>query len=107
MFFFSHSVFYNFGQLSAIFIDTEIVVCKLSHFGRVYDLSFRKALNLKLMTKILEWAMLRALADKLKYLDRIGNIIGKGANAGSHSVFQSFLSFLSNFKLSSANTFRI
>ena len=32
---FSHSVFYPFGELSAIFIKSEIVVCKLFQFGRV------------------------------------------------------------------------
>ena len=32
---FSHSVFYLFGKLSAIFIEFEIVVCKLFQFGRV------------------------------------------------------------------------
>ena len=31
---FSHSVFYPFGELSAIFIKFEIVVCKLFQFGR-------------------------------------------------------------------------
>ena len=34
-FFFSHNVFYLFGKLSAIFIEFEIVVCKLFEFGRV------------------------------------------------------------------------
>ena len=32
---FSSSVFYSFGALSAIFINFEIVVCKLFQFGRV------------------------------------------------------------------------
>ena len=32
---FFHSVFYPFGELSAIFIKFEIVVCKLFQFGRV------------------------------------------------------------------------
>ena len=31
---FSHRVFYPFGEHSAIFIQVEIVVCKLSQFGR-------------------------------------------------------------------------
>ena len=30
-----HSVFYPFGELSAIFIKFKIVVCKLFQFGRV------------------------------------------------------------------------
>ena len=34
-FFFSHSVFYPFWELSAIFIKHEVVVCKLFQFGRV------------------------------------------------------------------------
>ena len=34
---FSHSVFYPFEKLSAIFIQFEIVVCKLFQFGRVYN----------------------------------------------------------------------
>ena len=32
---FSHSVSYSFGELSAIFIKSKIVVCKLFQFGRV------------------------------------------------------------------------
>ena len=32
---FSHSVFYPFGELSAIFIKLKIVVCKLFEFGVV------------------------------------------------------------------------
>ena len=42
---FSHCVFYPFGELSAIFIKFEIVVCKLIEFGRVYNLSFGKGLR--------------------------------------------------------------
>ena len=34
-FFFSHSVFNHFGELSYIFIKLKIVVCKLFQFGRV------------------------------------------------------------------------
>ena len=32
---FSHSVFYFLGKLAAIFIEVEIVVCKVFLFGRV------------------------------------------------------------------------
>ena len=32
---FSHSIFYRFGELSAIFIKFEIVVCKHFDSGRV------------------------------------------------------------------------
>ena len=34
---FSHSVFYPFGELSAIFIKIKIVVCKLFQLGRVLN----------------------------------------------------------------------
>ena len=37
---FSHSVFYPFGELSAIFIKFRIVICKLFQFGRDKNLSF-------------------------------------------------------------------
>ena len=42
---FSHSLLYPFGELSAIFIKFEIVVCKLFQFGRVSNLSFGKGLR--------------------------------------------------------------
>ena len=42
---FSNSVFYPFGELSAIFIKFKYVVCKLFKFGRVYYLSFGKGLK--------------------------------------------------------------
>ena len=32
---FSHSAFYPFGELSAIFIKFKIVICKLFQLGRV------------------------------------------------------------------------
>ena len=32
---FSHSVFYSFGELSAVFVIQKIVVIKLFQFGRV------------------------------------------------------------------------
>ena len=35
---FSHSVFYPFGELSAIFMKFEIVVCKLFQFGCIYKI---------------------------------------------------------------------
>ena len=43
---FSHSVFYSFRKLSAIFIKFEFVVCRLFQFGRVLNLSFGKGLSL-------------------------------------------------------------
>ena len=42
---FPHSVFYPFLELFAIFIELEIVVCKLFEFGRVWNLSLGKGLN--------------------------------------------------------------
>ena len=42
---FSHSVFYSFGELSAIFIKNKIVVCRVFQFGKVYNLLFGKGLN--------------------------------------------------------------
>ena len=41
---FSRIVFYPFGELSAIFIKFEIVICKFFQFGRVINLSFGKGL---------------------------------------------------------------
>ena len=37
---FSHSVFYPFVLLSAIYIKSKIVVCKLFHFGRTEKLKY-------------------------------------------------------------------
>ena len=42
---FSHSVFYPFGYLSAIFVKFKIVVCKLFQFGRVQNLSSGNGLS--------------------------------------------------------------
>ena len=42
---FSHSVFYPFGELSAISIEFKIVVCKLFQFGSVKKISFGKGLK--------------------------------------------------------------
>ena len=41
-----HSVFYPFGERSAIFISFHFVVYKLFLFGRVQNLLFWKGLNL-------------------------------------------------------------
>ena len=41
---FSHSIFYPFGELCAIFIKFEIAFSKLFQFGIVLNLSFRKGL---------------------------------------------------------------
>ena len=42
----SQHVFYLFGELSAIFIEFEIVICKPCQFGRGFNLSFGKGLIL-------------------------------------------------------------
>ena len=42
---FSHSVFYPYRELSAIFIKFEIVICKLFQFERVNILPFGKGLT--------------------------------------------------------------
>ena len=47
---FSHSVFYPFIELFAIFIKLEIVVCKVFQFGRVQSLSFGKGLRERLLS---------------------------------------------------------
>ena len=52
---FSHSVFYPLGKFSAIFINFEIVVCKLLQFGRVLKLSFGKELILEILITDSDW----------------------------------------------------
>ena len=42
---FSHSVFYRYREFSAIYINIEIVVCKLFEFGIVWKLLFEKGLK--------------------------------------------------------------
>ena len=42
---FPHSVFYPFGELSAIFIKLEIIFCRLLQFGRILNMSFGKGFN--------------------------------------------------------------
>ena len=49
---FSNSVFYSLVELSALFIQFEIVVCKLFQFGRVQNLSFGKGLYGKTQDEI-------------------------------------------------------
>ena len=45
----SHCAFYLFGELSAIFIKSKIVVCRHFEFGRVKKLLFGKGLNLRFL----------------------------------------------------------
>ena len=44
-FYFSHSVFYPFGQLSAILFKLKIVVCNFFQFGGVQNLLLGKGLK--------------------------------------------------------------
>ena len=41
----SHIVFNPFGELSAILIKSEIVICKLFHFAKVWNWLFGKELS--------------------------------------------------------------
>ena len=49
---FSHIGFYPFGELYAIFIIFEIVICKLFQCGRVQNLLFGKGLRVKKLKNI-------------------------------------------------------
>ena len=65
---FSHSVLYLFGELSAIIIKVEIVIWKVCRFGRVWNSSFRKGLNLKSIWDspkfvVLQWLNLARVAQ--------------------------------------------
>ena len=64
---FSHSVFYLFGELPAIFIKFEIDVCKLFQFERVQNLSFGKGLKETSGTSSgkLPYSSIRALFEKI------------------------------------------
>ena len=46
---FSHSVFYPFWKPSSIFIQFEIVICKLFQFWSVWNFSLGKGLNVRLV----------------------------------------------------------
>ena len=101
---FSHSVFYQSRDLSAIFIKFETVICKLFEFGRVHNLSFEKGLNNYWFKGILlHFRHYLTLYHTAKFctghnkcewntefvLGRVENIVGKGENAG----YQPFLLF--------------
>ena len=97
---FSHSVFYLFVEFSAIFIQFEIVVCKLCQFGKVQNLSFGKGLKLTRYQAILKLKhpgkrrllILYRLLTTL-YKKPFENIVEKGENAGN----QHFLLFQQYF----------
>ena len=55
---FSNSIFYpHLGEFFAIFIDFEIVVCKLFQYGTIWNLSFGKGLKIKGL-KVLKVALM-------------------------------------------------
>ena len=71
----SHSVFYPFEEISAIFINFEIVVCKLFQFGRVKNLPFGKGLNSSVG------------------FEKVENIVGKGKSGGYMYVYDFYSLF--------------
>ena len=53
---FSRFVFYPFGEVYAVFVKFEIVVCKLFKFGWIHNLLFGKGLNAALnIESLLNW----------------------------------------------------
>ena len=88
---FSHSVFYLFRELSAIFIKFKIVVCNLFTLDQSKILSSGNGLNSLQNNKILDWSKFKALIlqktnlnEKLKFgLRRSKTCLGKGDNAGN------------------------
>ena len=62
---FSHGVFYPFGELSAIFIKFEIVVCQLFQFGSL---------------KFVIWKRVKSLYELLPFC-ALCNFVGKMHNA--------------------------
>ena len=77
-----------FGELSSIFIKSEIVVCKLLQFGRVQILSFGKKLKGIVSIRPMLWQTIPGLRDPGK--EDFESIMGKGENAGN----EHFLLFL-------------
>ena len=103
---FSHSVFYSFRELSAIFIKFEFVVCRLFQFERSLKFVVWERVNPFPHDKILDQTKLKAFADDklivtkmiISVFDRVENIVGKGEIACtsnfsfSHNVFKRILS---------------
>ena len=83
---FSHSVFYPFRELSAIFIKFKIVLCILFQFGGVKNLSFGKGskecsspFQFFTIDKILDWSKLKAFPDnKLNINEKLNFGLGEG-----------------------------
>ena len=67
--FFSNSVFFRLGELSAIFIQFKIVLCKLFQFERVQYFVLLERFNPLPDDKILDWSKLKQIAGNiLKYI---------------------------------------
>ena len=81
---FSHSVFFQFGELSAIFIKFKIVVCKLFQFGSLKFVVWERVKLKEFDENILNVGQ---MIDFM--LDRVdNNIVGKGENTGyQHFLF--------------------
>ena len=87
---FSHSVFYPFEEISSIFIEFEIVICKLFQFKRVQNFSFGKGL----IQKRIGFQMIACYHGHLAFANKcvthilkiasegIANIISKTENSG-------------------------
>ena len=80
---FSHSVFYQFWELFAIFIKFEIAVCKLFQFGRVLNLLFGDGLRTHFYPVGYSFTFLSVLmphkyiSNKPMYSTAFGNIVRK------------------------------
>ena len=97
-FFFSHSVFYPFVEISAIFIKFEIVVRKLFQLAPVQNLLFGKGLTL--------YQTITTLTTL--YEKPFENIVGKGENAGKQHFLlfpQCFLPFTKRISISQSLLF--
>ena len=102
---FSHNVFYPYGELFAIFIKFEIVVCKLFESGRVQILSFGKGLTGHIfhfsMMLLVMFELFTKQSQLITTLKKkvFENILEKGEHAGN----QHFLLFQNAFYLSKTN----
>ena len=96
-FFFSHSLFYSFGELSTIFIEFDIVVCKPFQFGKILKFVVQGRVNSLPFNKIFDLSKFKGFSGNTLMLDqilrfalyRMENIVEKGENAR----YQHFLLF--------------
>ena len=87
---FSQSVFYQFGELSAIFIKLGTVVYKLFQFRRVQNSSFGKGLTLSQTTNFKLWTVMREEWILLQWLSSVlRNNIGPAGDRTSDFLFSS------------------